>query len=768
MSQNIETTDRDDFEQLSLKDTMEQKTQLESLIFREREIDVHGIEAYLEDLFSDKDAQEALATLRVRLAAFGDSLRRTTIGEYDMKWCIKSLLASDLLSDAKQATLKEFAENPTVIKELASVLNMQLSSLQTWHWPEDGVSVEPRKSLNGKIRFYLDGEILTSLLLQYIGMKWSIEFKAALLEFRSSRAWVAPPSGLTKLDLARWTTFLKVNDGYGSIDQRRRNFQQSYYFMCQLPNSVDSFTQYDDVDEDDERITATNNRRRQRSRGPWQNGPRFDTPVELKQSLLHIVCADVLLNRALHNQCTVIRTDLEWFGPSLAHQSILTILKFFGVSQADLQFIEAFLACPLKFTGSMNTYLADPAAYKSAPADSPRIRKRGTPVAHSLSAFCGEAVLFVMDYAVNQKTNGIFLYRIHDDFWFLDSQSARCAEAWKAMNEFAALTGLKFNQTKTGSIHVGDKDQLHPDLPQGDIRWGLLKMNAASGGKFVIDLAMVDEHVTEMQRQLAATNSIFAWTQAYNKYMAFFIRNFGIPAKVYGREHVDGVIDALGRIHKTLFPNSKGNIVGTLAPILEEKFGVTDIPAGWYVWPTAAGGLQVKDFFVELLAMREDLPVDPEHILELAKKWEREDYDNAKRSWEDGTNFNDVVQQQYTVQVSAAEPFFSFEEFTKCREERSPRWLAAFDTLLTQPIPVHLNSTPEITAALSIIGDGIEAFGSSVSASWQGLTYYWKWLISLHHKEMVKKYGSLLIVEPTSIPVGMVAVFRNSRTRWEQ
>jgi len=166
--------------------------------------------------------------------------------------------------------------------------------------------------------------------------------------------------------------------------------------------------------------------------------------------------------------------------------------------------------------------------------------------------------------------------------------------------------------------------------------------------------------------------------------------------------------------------------------------------------------------------MREDLPVDPEHILELAKKWEREDYENAKLSWEDGTNFNDVVQQQYTVQVSAEEPFFSFEEFTKCREERSPRWLAAFDTLLTQPIPVDLCSTPEITAALSIIGDGIEAFGSSVSASWQGLTYYWKWLISLHHEEMVKKYGSLLIVEPTSIPVGMVAVFRNSRTRWEQ
>ncbi|CAF0862181.1 unnamed protein product [Adineta steineri] len=500
--------------------------------------------------------------------------------------------------------------------------------------------------------------------------------------------------------------------------------------MCQLPNSVDCFNNYDDVDEDDE------------------NQLRFDTPVELKQSLLHILCTDVLLNRALHNQCTVVRTDLEWFGPSLAHQSILTILTFFGVSQPDLQFIEAFLACPLKFTGSMNSYLADPAAYKSTPADSPRIRQRGTPVAHSLSVFCGEAVLFVMDYAVNRKTNGIFLYRIHDDFWFLDSQSTRCAQAWKTMNDFADLAGLKFNQMKTGSVHVGEKDQLHADLPQGDIHWGLLKMDATSGGKFVIDLAMVDEHVVEMQRQLTATNSIFAWVQAYIKYMTFFIRNFGSAAKVYGRAHIDGVIDALVRIHNKLFPNTKGNIVMALAASLEEKFGVTSIPVGWYFWPTAAGGLQ---------------------ILELAKTWERNDYENAKRLWEDGTTFNQVIQQQqYVAQISATDPFFSFEEFIKCREERSMRWVNAFDTLLTRPIPVHLNSTPETMAALSIISDGIEAFGSSVSETWQGLTFYWKWLISLHHEEMIKKYGSLLIVEPTSIPVGMVAVFRNSRTRWEQ
>ncbi|CAF1159718.1 unnamed protein product [Rotaria sordida] len=55
-AESIETASQDDFEKLSLKDTMEQKSQLESIIFREKEIDVPRLEAYLEELFSGEDA----------------------------------------------------------------------------------------------------------------------------------------------------------------------------------------------------------------------------------------------------------------------------------------------------------------------------------------------------------------------------------------------------------------------------------------------------------------------------------------------------------------------------------------------------------------------------------------------------------------------------------------------------------------------------------------------------------------------------------------
>ncbi len=52
---------------------------------------------------------------------------------------------------------------------------------------------------------------------------------------------------------------------------------------------------------------------------------------------------------------------------------------------------------------------------------------------------------------------------------------------------------------------------MHKGLPVGDVRWGFLRMDEK--GVFVIDQGMIDTHVVEMRRQLAATTSIFGWTQ---------------------------------------------------------------------------------------------------------------------------------------------------------------------------------------------------------------------------------------------------------------
>ena len=74
----------------------------------------------------------------------------TTTG--DVKNAIQGLLASGLMNEDNRTTLKAFEENPTVLDEVASVLNIRMASLDSWSWPKKGIVVEFRHHLNGKYR----------------------------------------------------------------------------------------------------------------------------------------------------------------------------------------------------------------------------------------------------------------------------------------------------------------------------------------------------------------------------------------------------------------------------------------------------------------------------------------------------------------------------------------------------------------------------------------------------------------------------------------
>ena len=60
--------------------------------------------------------------------------RSRTAGSTTLKWCVNGLLAEDLLSDQKQAILRDFLEQPVVLGEIADVLNMRFSNIDSWEW----------------------------------------------------------------------------------------------------------------------------------------------------------------------------------------------------------------------------------------------------------------------------------------------------------------------------------------------------------------------------------------------------------------------------------------------------------------------------------------------------------------------------------------------------------------------------------------------------------------------------------------------------------
>ena len=245
------------------------------------------------------------------------------------------------------------------------MLNMQLASIESFSWPHDGVQVEMRRHLSGKYRAYMDTEIITALLFQYVGMRWSIGFKSAFRDVVKSPAWKRDAREFTREERLERSECFKESkfDVCISIEGERRVEQNDLFFMTQLPGELASLSPYD------EDSVAT--------------GLKV---VNVQQTLLKIVNTEIYLKQALHGQCTVVRTDLEWygnpihfnylsltprhrFGPSLPHDSILTILRFFGMPELWVAFMKKWLNASLSFD-------------QGAP---PKIRRRGVPIAHTLS-----------------------------------------------------------------------------------------------------------------------------------------------------------------------------------------------------------------------------------------------------------------------------------------------------------------------------------------------------------------------------------------------
>ncbi|KAJ5480218.1 hypothetical protein N7530_005727 [Penicillium desertorum] len=587
------STDSDpSFESVGRAEMYEQRATWETLVFTAAtHVNEHAIRSYLNDLFTQtKLSRQALKDLRASIQSFGTEL--SSKGDWlnvdELKWVSRALLKTDLLSDEKTAILKEFMRNNEVAQEVADVLNMRIASLDSWTWTghSDGIPVEMRRQLNGKYRVFMDEDLLDALLLQYIGTMWAVKLREVFEQFLRSNAWKVLHEDIPEdhKEMRKYFLGREANSGSGKINQIRKNTYTDEYFMSQLPTSTaEGAREYDDAE------------------------PKPKNALDTKHSLLHLLITESIIHKHQRGNFTAIRSDFEWFGPSMPHATMLTVLKFFGVSDLWIKFFVVFLEAPLKFA-------------QDGAEGSVQTRKRGIPMSHTLGDCFGESVLFCMDYAVNQVTDGAFLYRLHDDFWFWGAEDT-CVKAWQAMEQFSQVMGLKFNTEKTGTVQMGLGDSpTQSALPTGDIRWGFLVLDAQQE-RFIIDQAQVDQHIEELSRQLSSCKSVFAWVQAWNSYFGrFFTNNFAKPAICFGRGHIDMAISTLSRIERTLFnktsddksPSDQINgVTDYLRTVIADRFDIRDLPDGFFYYPIELGGLGLLNPFIRLLAMRENIKETP-------------------------------------------------------------------------------------------------------------------------------------------------------------
>ncbi|KAI1165022.1 hypothetical protein F5B18DRAFT_210497 [Nemania serpens] len=214
----------------------------EKVVFESAGADEHALKAYLVDLFGLRDQSKpakakGLESLRDKLTAFENSLAAPKqFTSVTLTWVINGLLAADLLTDERREVLRDFLGNPTILTEVADVLNMRLAAISTWSWGES-VALEQQRKITGIYNVLMHEDVLQAIFLHYIGVKWSVFFKNAFRQFRKfDEAWTRSRKSIPRLDQERREYYLGPGslNRHKSVHSARETLYSNHYFMAGL------------------------------------------------------------------------------------------------------------------------------------------------------------------------------------------------------------------------------------------------------------------------------------------------------------------------------------------------------------------------------------------------------------------------------------------------------------------------------------------------------------------------------------------------------
>ncbi|KAF5025857.1 hypothetical protein F66182_2079 [Fusarium sp. NRRL 66182] len=810
---------------------LESRMEWEKTVFEPADVDTKAITQYLDNLFGIGNKEknvitDALDELRDSIYKFEQHISSPNqFSINSLKTVIQSLNSSDLLSDEKREVLRDFESNDMILKEIADVLNMRIGALSSWTWnSETPVPVEMRRKISGVYNIHMHEDLLQAIFLHYIGIKWSVFLKEAFKSFRCSESWNYPRKDISTHEQRRLGYYLGPLESTPTLHNLRIRVNSRRYFMAQLLDNFNEVMSGADGEEEadyerfaPESLKRKTGRARQtaskaarmapqapaqsKGKGVGQGGAKrhrrvvsddtyqaevtdynndeYDdednerSPIALKQKLLHMLSTEININTHLYGELTAFHSVFQDWNPKLPHDTVSTILRYFGVSDTWATFFRKFLEAPLKFMDDDD----------STPG---RKRRRGTPASHVLSDVFGEMTLFCLDFSVNQSTSSN-LWRIHDNFWFWSNDHNLAVKAWKTVDEFAKVAGVEINPSKTGCVRIAKDNNtlpIDPSLPEGEIRWGFLRLSPETG-RFEIDQKMVDSQVDDLYKQLQdKRKSILGFIQAWNTYAGtFFTSNFGKAANCFGREHVDNMLATHGKIESRVFSKlSEGKITSVaeyLKQALAERFGIKDVPDGYLYFPMELGGLDLQSPFIPLLQIRDQVVESPSKSIVEYQVAEQAAYKRYKTNFLNGTTKRERRNLDDCDWVPASqqdrENFMSYQEFARYREvydfdhiDVDKALYRVFRELMQRPSESRVKTDNDrIDVALEQLEENGESSLRGITGGWDKLDAYWSWVATFYGGEILDRFGRLNIVQTELLPIAMVSLFRDKRVKWQ-
>ncbi|GIK05437.1 hypothetical protein Aspvir_009547 [Aspergillus viridinutans] len=240
----------------------------------------------------------------------------------------------------------------------------------------------------------------------------------------------------------------------------------------------------------------------------------------------------------------------------------------------------------------------------------------------------------------------------------------------------------------------------------------------------------------------------------------FFTSNFGQPAFCFERDHVDLILATYEKVQKALF-NTHGRasiVTEHLRHIIEERFGVSEIPDAFFFFPEQLGGLGLRNPFVSTLLVRDELSSTPVQLINDYKENEKQAYLDAKNKFEELTVrerfqlYQEVLPGAESGETpvpdrSELSTFMSFEEYARFRESTDNHLRVLYMKLMFQ-----------VSSALEKVQSQIDyPVGNNEL----------KWILQLYANEPLRLLGGLSLVDKRFLPVGVLAMVKGKRFTWQ-
>ncbi|KAI0809423.1 hypothetical protein GGR55DRAFT_696236 [Xylaria sp. FL0064] len=417
------------------------------------------IEQYLQSIFSSKEAKQAFNWLAERIQIYESelfaSLQPGSFNKVVVRQCINGLLAKDLLSDNKQATLREFLIEREALDELTDMLNVQfLDFINCNGHPTAG-------DQNGEPRPQKVEAAMATIFVYYINMGLCIELKNAVpvfLALNTSGIWDWQRGDfITIANSVRYEYFSGTRrDQSQTVDDTRAAAYHNYFSSPQLLSSETKPWRHklyaDGVSaEADENLVADAIKKQKDAN---------------REGFLHTIATEVIVHRELYGEVAVVRSAFRWRSSGTPHKLVPYVMLSLGFSSKMASFFSRAPYLTYPNEGSESGALC---------TGGTSIRPRGMPRTYASGNFIDKMILFL----------------------------------------FTDFMGIDIIMDKTGSVYITDPDKTpdmktQEELPKGLVRIGHLLLHQETG-HWDFDERQINNEIDDLHNQLSACCNILDW-----------------------------------------------------------------------------------------------------------------------------------------------------------------------------------------------------------------------------------------------------------------